>query len=147
VIDSPQTDQPVRPELLKILCILTFIGSGVSSLANIIMYLSFEDWKLAFENGLLDGMGFFLQEEALLLLLNMNPNFFLIQFFFYLMSLAGAIAMWKLRKIGFHIYTFAQVLLLIDYNIFLSSQPFPFVPFLISLTFIVLYSKNLSSMH
>jgi hypothetical protein len=129
------------------LCILTFIGSGSSALANNIMFFTIEDWKLAYENGLFDNLGKLFEDEALQILMNVNPGFYLLQSVIYLLSLIGAILMWNLRKTGFHVYTVAQILLLISYNLFLSSQPFPFIPLLLSVTFILLYAKNLSLMH
>jgi len=128
------------------LCILTFIGSGSSALANNIMFFTIEDWRLAYENGLFENLGKLFEDEALQILMNVNPGFYLLQSVFYLISLIGAILMWNLRKTGFHLYTVAQILLLISYNLFLSSQPFPFIPLLLSVTFILLYAKNLSFM-
>ena len=128
------------------MCILTFIGSGSSALANNIMFFTIEDWRLAYENGLFENLGKLFEDEALQILMNVNPGFYLLQSVFYLISLIGAILMWNLRKTGFHLYTVAQILLLISYNLFLSSQPFPFIPLLLSVTFILLYAKNLSFM-
>ena len=128
------------------MCILTFIGSGSSALANNIMFFTIEDWRLAYENGLFENLGKLFEDEALQILMNVNPGFYLLQSAFYLISLIGAILMWNLRKTGFHLYTVAQILLLISYNLFLSSQPFPFIPLLLSVTFILLYAKNLSFM-
>lgn len=110
------------------------------------MYFTIEDWKLAYENGLFDNLDSLLQDDALQVLFNVNPRFYLAQSVLYLLSLIGAILMWNLRKMGFHIYTVAQILLLISYNLFLSSQPFPLIPLFISITFILLYARNLSLM-
>ena len=145
--DSPHEKKRIRPDLLKVLCILTFIGSGMSALANSIMFFTLDNWKLAYENGLLDGMGTLINDEAMQVFLHVNPDYFLIQSLFYLFSLSGALLMWNLRKIGFHLYTIAQILLLIAYNLYLSEQPFPLIPLLLSVTFILLYSRNLTFMH
>jgi hypothetical protein len=139
--------EKVRPQLLMLLCILTFIGSGSSFIANMTMFLTVEDWRLAFEKGMIDNLNALFREDALAAILTVSPRFYLIQSIIYLASLSGALLMWKLMKIGFHIYTVAQILLLISYNVFLSSQPFPVFPLLLSVTFILLYSRNFSSMH
>ena len=140
-------EKPKRTELLKVLCILTFIGSGSSAFANMIMFITIDDWKLAYENGLFESFDKLFQDEALQILMNVNPRFYLLQALIYVASLVGAMLMWNLKKMGFHVYTVAQILLLITYNLYLSSQPFPFFPLLLSITFILLYSRNLSVMH
>lgn len=140
-------EKPKRTELLKVLCILTFIGSGISAFANLIMFITIDDWKLAYENGLFESFDKLFQDEALQILMNVNPRFYLLQALIYVASLAGAMLMWNLKKMGFHVYTVAQILLLITYNLYLPSQPFPFLPLLLSITFILLYSRNLSVMH
>jgi hypothetical protein len=139
--------ETVRPQLLMLLCILTFVGSGTSALANLVMFITVDDWKLAYENGMFDNLNKLFQEDAVVAILAVDPLFYLLQTVLYSTSIAGALFMWKLLKVGFHVYTTAQILLLIDYNIFLSNQPFPVVPLLLTITFIFLYSRNLSVMH
>ncbi len=128
-----------RPELLSVLCILTFIGSGLAAFSNLIISLYY------------DSLIEIAQSEELTfpgvdLFLSLKVDFFIISFIFYSVSLFGAIQMWKLKKIGFHIYTVAQIILLIIPSIFSPSFEFPFLGLLITVLFIVLYAKNLKYM-
>jgi hypothetical protein len=43
-------------------------------------------------------------------------------------------------------YAIAQILILIVQQVYLPSLPFPLIPFLLTLTFILLYYRNLSLM-
>ena len=132
-------DKPVRPQLLTILCVLTFFGSGLSFIANGIMFLTIDSWKVAYENGVFEVFENQLEMDALELMLNVNP-------LFYLAQSIGAWFMWNLNKQGFHVYAIAQILLLIIYKVFLVSAPFPVLPLVVTITFIFLYYRNLQFM-
>ena len=93
--------------------------------------------------GLFEGM---IQQDALEVLLNVNPAYYLWQALFFALSFAGAFLMWKLRKIGFHLYTMAQLLLLIIGKFYIPGLPFPTIPLLLSATFVLLYARNLRVM-
>lgn len=141
-MSEPIESHPQRPELLNILCILTFIGSGLSAIANGFLFLSMEPLQQLLEN---ESTYEFLGTEVNLdFLLEINPVFFLLQSLVLLVSILGAAQMWKLKKIGFHMYTVAQILLLILPKLFINSLPFPTLELLISAIFVYLYSKNLS---
>jgi hypothetical protein len=128
-----------RPELLTVLCILTFIGSGLAAFSNLIISLNYDSFIeiVQSEELTFPGVDLFLLLEV---------EFFIISFIFYSVSLFGAIQMWKLKKIGFHIYTVAQIILLIIPSIYSPSLEFPFLGLIITVLFIVLYAKNLKYM-
>ncbi len=128
-----------RPELLTVICILTFIGSGLAAFSNLIISLNYDSLIEIVQNEelTLPVVDFFLM---------LKVEFFIISFIFYSASLFGSIQMWKLKKIGFHIYTVAQIVLLIIPSIFFPSLEFPFLGLLITVLFIVLYAKNLKYM-
>jgi hypothetical protein len=133
-----------RPELLTILCILTFIGSGASLIANGFLYLTFDQVKEII--GQQEALNFLGSEIDLSFLLAIKPIFFLIQALLYVLSVFGAFQMFQLHKIGFHLYTVAQILLLIFPKIFIPMLPFPFFELMVSTVFIFLYYKNLQFM-
>ncbi|MEE4259372.1 MAG: hypothetical protein V2I62_06410 [Bacteroidales bacterium] len=133
-----------RPELLTILCILTFIGSGSSFIANGFLYLTFDQVKEII--GQQEALNFLGSEIDLSFLLAIKPIFFLIQALLYVLSVFGAFQMFQLHKIGFHLYTVAQILLLIFPKIFIPMLPFPFFELMVSTVFIFLYYKNLQFM-
>ncbi len=136
-----------RPVLLTVLCILTFIGSGVSFLANSFLFFTRDAWIIAMEEGAFDVLKDTLEIEAIELLLEVDPTYFLIQALLFAFSVTGAVLMWKLKKAGFHIYTVAQLLLLIIGKIYIPALPFPMIPLLIVLTFVTLYARNLRYMN
>ena len=118
----------------------------MSALANGILFLTADSVRAAFESGVFEMFEGSLEMEAVEILLSVNPVFFVAQSILYGFSLFGAIQMWNLKKTGFHIYTLAQISLIIVFNFFMSSLPFPLFPSLISLTFILLYLRNLQFM-
>jgi len=84
--------------------------------------------------------------ESIEMFLNVDKTYFLFQAILYVVSLAGVYFMWNLKKSGFHLYTVSQALVLILQQIYFPSLPFPFLPFLLTLTFVLLYFRNIKYM-
>ncbi len=129
-----------RPESLSILCVLTFIGSGLAAFSNLVIYLSFDMLFETYESGGLNLPG----AE---IIFSFTKSFFIISFFIYSISFSGALRMWKLKKIGFHVYAIAQILLLILPSLFVKTEQFPIVGVLITVVFILFYFRHLKFMH
>jgi hypothetical protein len=110
------------------------------------MYLYFDEWVNAFNNGQFDELSGMMDKEAIEVFLNVRPAFFFFQALLFSFSVLGVYLMWKLNKTGFHMYAIAQILILIVQQVYLPSLPFPLIPFLLTLTFILLYYRNLSLM-
>jgi hypothetical protein len=135
-----KTDQSsTRPELLKILCILSFIGSGIAALSNLMILLSFDQLDL-----IMDDLVANLPE--LETILSGGKGFFISGFVLYVISLAGVYQMWKLNRIGFHFYTGAQFFILLLPVITLESFQVPFLSILITIAFVIAYSSQLKVM-
>lgn len=142
--ELPQTKFQ-KPEILKILCILTFIGSSLSMISNLALYAMLDEIKKIFaDDPVYNFMGV---EINMTIFLNVSPSFFLLSSILYSVSLAGAIRMWKLYKSGFHFYTISQILLLIIPKIFIPTMPFPIMDLILSGSFIYFYYQNLKYMH
>ena len=113
-----------RPTFLTVLCILTFIASGLGLLFGLIGLVAagaIESFSQYLPVGV-DG-GIFKSVITLALIAA---------------SLFGAIQMWKLKKLGFYIYSAANVILLIlGFGIF---------ALIITAAFIVMYYLNLKAM-
>lgn len=75
------------PTFLKVLCILTFIGSGWGIISNLVMQ----------EPGLAEYAGYYYWLQILLCI----------------GTLVGALQMWKLKKTGLYIWTAAEIISLI----------------------------------
>ncbi|MCD4732189.1 MAG: hypothetical protein K8R74_16400, partial [Bacteroidales bacterium] len=75
-----------------------------------------------------------------------GKKFFLTGFIFYTISLAGAMQMWKLRKIGFHLYTGAQVFILLLPLVLIENFQFSLLSLFVTAAFIIAYASNLKYM-
>ena len=120
--DVQTTNQ--RPTFLTVLCILTFIATGLGLLFGIIGLVAagaIESFAKYLPVGV-DG-GLF---KAIITLVLVAA------------SLYGAIQMWKLKKLGFYIYAAANVILLI--------MSFGIFSLIITAAFIVMYYLNLKVM-
>ncbi|MFT5749246.1 MAG: hypothetical protein ACI93S_000499 [Ancylomarina sp.] len=149
-----------RPVLLTVLCVLTFIGSGFGVFANLVAmfaspFLEFIQPSMIEEtfSHLGNNPGDQFVKQALDMALLVLDNFLAItlsKFIFYALSLAGAIMMFQMRKIGFYLYIVAQIGFLfigpifLGWNVFVSSAMF-FSGFFSAL-FIALYGINLKHM-
>jgi hypothetical protein len=146
MIDLQEKEEHNRPELLKILCILTFIGSGLSLLSNSIMFMTIDIIREYYKNGMFDFLAEDMDIGVLEILFSINASYFIFQAALFSLTIYGTYLMWNLKKYGFHIYAIAQILLLILPQVFLPSLPFPTFELIVSLIFITLYAKNLQYM-
>ena len=137
--DIENKDKKRRSDLLTVLCILTFIGSGLAAFSNLVLFLTYDEMDL-----LMEELNF--EFEEFMLLLSGGKSFFISGFFLYAISLAGATRMWRFRKIGFHLYTGAQIFLLILPVVSIEGFPFSIPGLLITAAFIFGYSTQLKFM-
>ncbi|MCD4678959.1 MAG: hypothetical protein K8S00_01100 [Bacteroidales bacterium] len=136
---EPQEHQPKRPELLTILCVLSFIGSGLGSFSNLIITLSYSSIVEIYSSSGIDIPG---MEE----MLSGGRTFFTLSFIIQMLSFIGVLNMWKLNKIGFHIYSISQILILILPSFFIPELDFPIIAILFTAVFIILYASMLKHM-
>jgi len=132
---------PARPTVLTVLCILTFIGSGMNLFSSLFISAFYETFTEVAKD-----VGERFNLPGMEILLEMSPAYFLTTGIFYAGSLAGAILMMLMRKAGFHVYTISQILLLLAPMYFLGLKT-PGVPeLLFTGLFILLYSRHLKLM-
>ena len=120
-----------RPVFLTILCILTFVGSGLGVLFGLLGIIG-----ASFMGSLMDsipGMG---------AAMGGTTAYIGVGVALAAASLYGAIMMWKLKKTGFYIYTGANIIGAILPIVWLGVG-FAFMSFLWPVVFIVLYALNL----
>jgi hypothetical protein len=140
-VNPPSPVTPKRPTLLTALCFLTFLGSGLNLMSSLVIVLLFAQFKAVIEN-----TKQLFNLPGIDILLNARPAFFFFNAVFYALSLGGAILMWRLKKAGFHLYTVAQILLIISPMYFLKI-PGPLITDLVlSGIFIILYGLHLKIM-
>ena len=133
--------KPTRPSLLNILCILTFIGSGMNFISSLMISVFYNQFAIVAES-----ISKSFQLPGLEMLLESKPVFFAISAMIYAGCITGAILMWKLKKAGFHVYTVFQVLLILSPMYFFHLPSPDLLDMILSGIFILLYSSNLKYM-
>lgn len=130
---------PKRPTFLTVLCILTFIGSGFSAISNlswVIFYDAFLEIVAQNPSELF--------QEVYDTILNTSRWFFAVDLLLYISSIIGAIFMFKMKKIGFHIYTISNILLVLTPVFFTENQGINFFGLMfVTAPFILLYGLHL----
>lgn len=150
-----------RPTFLTVLCIITFVVSGIFSLSSIYSALTYdkESQIVANEKGIeqmytmaaedetgtmsqvIPSMEVFNQENienaTVILSINVLGS---------ILSLLGAIMMYQMKKIGFHLYLGSKVISQIPLLLFTLSLPvfitYGFFLFF-TIAFVIMYSRNL----
>ena len=126
-------EQTKHPPLLKALCILTFMGSGIGFIAYSFMVLFFEKAsQMVISVGNSQSMD------------GTSPFYFALFVALYAVLLAGGIRMWKFHKDGYFMYLLAQLLILFLPVVQLGWLAFSSVNALFALVFIAGYSINYS---
>jgi len=133
--------QPRRPGLLTVLCILTFIGSGMYFVSSLFI-ATFYDFYLQVAQEFAEKFKIPGMEQ----LTQIKPVFYIVSAILYAGSVAGAALMMRLKKNGFHIYTISQILLILAPMYFMHLSSPGALDILLSGLFIFLYSMNLKFM-
>lgn len=127
-----------RPQLLSILCVLSFIGSGLAAVSSFFVYLFHDVVVNAFETGEFD-------DELLTLDLfaTISKEYFILNGLLMVVSFTGVWHMWNLRRSGFHLYALSQILVLIVSTIYLYNPVgiSPMFDMLVTTLFILLYLR------
>lgn len=142
MIEEPakNNENPVRrSDLLTLLCILSFIGSGIAAFSNLVLLITYDQMDQVLQD-------FNFEMEAMNLLLSGGKSFFLSGFILYMVSLIGVFAMWRLKKIGFHLYTAAQLFILILPIVMIPNFQFSIPGMLVTAVFIFGYATQIKFM-
>jgi hypothetical protein len=91
-------EQQERPQFLTVLCILSFIGSGLGILFSTLFILAY-DWILSL-----------LENNPMASEFNLTKSDIAIGLLLTILSLVGALMMFKSKKIGFFIYAGANAI-------------------------------------
>ena len=158
---------PARPLFLKVLCMLTFIGSGYGIINSGITYFKANDIsnivtqvktkmnedlkrknarnpdKVIFFNKIMNNASQMSTPE------NLRKNA-IGNSITYALCLLGAVLMWHLRRVGFYIYTLGTVLsIILPFYMFgsnfLTNISAGFLGF-IGLLFVIFYAMNIKSL-
>lgn len=121
-----------RPNLLRALCILTFIGSTAGFIVYFLASLFFD--KAA---------GLIIEYSNWHTVDSISPFYFTLFMAFSAVSLVGAIRMWKRHRDGFFIYSISQLLMFFLPAIWISWNSVSVTGAIFTIIFIVGYALNL----
>ncbi len=136
-----------RPGFLTFLCILTFVGSGFSTLSQLFSYIYYDKIPLLFEQmaSIMGGQLESAYSEMGEIFATIPRYYFIVLMAVYILAIIGAVYMFIQRKIGFHIYIISQLLLLALPLLILHSE-FKIGNIFLPLLFILLYTRYLKWM-
>ena len=152
--NQPINETTKRPQFITVLCILSFIGSAFAFIGSIWGYFSIKASAVLLENmGSAEGGNFGmvsgLQETMIKAVENAVPNL-IIGLICSLLCLYGALQMWKLKKMGFFIYSIGEVTPAISAFLLggggLIGGAGAVFALIIAIVWIVLYAVNLKHM-
>jgi hypothetical protein len=146
IFPEAELGKVVRPDGLTFLCILSFLGGGLSLFSNFVIYLIYDAIpELAESDEFIQFPG--MEKEFLLdFLQSGGPNFFLLTSIFYAASLVGVYFLWKLNKKGIHFYAISQIVILLLPLIFIDPKLSVLPGLILTAVFIWLYSRYLKIM-
>ena len=146
------TEQKTRPTGMTILLVLSFINACWNIIRSIVLYFTTPKMVEMYQNGQFDemmapfsGMGEDFtnaMNDAMHIFSQINPNYYLILLVLFIASLIGVLKMFKGDKRGFHIYSLAQICMLINSSVFVYplQKPSPFFSdLMLTAIFILLY--------
>lgn len=122
---------------LRIVLVLSFIGSGLSFFSYAMMSIGMQSFQAMYNSGSMtfpSEMSVFMEQ-----LMETPRAFFVCSALLYAMSLGGLALMWNIRKNGFHMYTLAQLLLLLVTVLFLGRDRLALGDVMLTLLFVVYY--------
>jgi hypothetical protein len=144
-MDEQQPPNPIEATpnitLLRILCVFSFVGSGLAffSYGMIGMFHNYFSANLSL---IPDEQN----RELIELMLSAGRPFFFLNTILYAVSFAGALFLWRMRKVGFHLYTASQLILLILPLLYIQGFPMPGITIFLTILFIWGYSGFLKFM-
>ncbi len=140
-----QANQP-RPNGLSVLCVLSFVGSGLSFFSHLLVWLFYDVFLELLYSDAYSTIPNLNIEELQSYLEAGGKLFFFVSAVLFFVSLVGVYKMWHLKKIGIHYYAIAQILLVIMPLLFISRNMPVFGALLLSVLFILMYARYLKIM-
>ena len=129
-----------RPVGLIVLAVLTFIGSSIMALSYFVVFAMYDvlpDMIQQMGNTFGEPLSSIYKQSAETIS-SVSKNSFLLITLPYLLSIVGAGLMLAMRKLGFHLYVAAQVLVL-TLPMLLLKEGFPIGGLFLSIAFVGLY--------
>lgn len=142
-----QQEPAKRPEMLTILCVLSFINAAWNTLSNFVSFAFYDTFQNLFTQ-LREGSGVYedmaeqmgenwdVMAQASEMASSISRGYYFLEMVLFIASFVGVLMMWKLQKRGFHVYAIAQILMLIVITVFTKIT---FGPVLWTALFIAMY--------
>lgn len=137
---------------MTILLVLSLINACWNIVRSLVMYITTPVMSKMLDDGqfeeMMQAFSSFGEDftkamtDSINILTQINTNYYLILLVLFIASLIGVIKMFKGDKRGFHIYSIAQICMLIDNSMFVYplQKPSPFISdLLLTAIFILLY--------
>ena len=150
--DDMETTPKKRPVGMIILLVLSFINACWNILNSLLSLVMVPQMSTMMNDGQFEEMmkpfAFMSEDftktmkEGMHILSQIDPKFYYILIVLFIASLIGVIMMFKGDKRGFHIYSIAQICMLIDNSVFVYplQKPSPFFSdLMLTALFILLY--------
>jgi hypothetical protein len=139
-----------RTRMLRFICFLTFawrFNTFAQAMVGI-FHAHFSSMSVDnFKEFSFSEMQIKMISESIELIRTGGRLYFIINAALFVMSFFGAVRMWKLKRSGFHLYTIAQILLLIIPLVFIRNIHLPGMNIILTAVFILTYSTFLKIMH
>ena len=145
-MENPMIEGKKRPEFLTVLCVLTFINSAFWVFVYTILSFMGNPAFVEKMTELMEEQGREMPETFTSMMEHAtaigSTSIVLI-----IISLVGAIMMFKLNRTGFYLYALAQVAMLFVAPMFLGFEAFSKWGLIFTAGFIVMYAVNLKHMN
>lgn len=138
--DNKPTGTPAArpPVFFYIMLVLSMVNAGMTFISSIILGFAAPSIVEMNNNGTLPISEVF--SVAVDSLSQMPQYYFFITALFWALSFYGALAMWKLRKTGFHCYTLAQLIILLLTAVILGKAYVALGDIMFTILFILYYA-------
>ena len=154
-LDLEQNQPKKRPVFLTVLCILTWIGSGITVLSGLFSLIALESIKTNYYT-LQDAPGMNWGEVTLENYVFWSSVSNIVGLISGIACVLGALLMWKLNKTGFYLYIFGSVIAVVVSFISMKAlMPVELawvgiitaaLSALLAIAFIIMYGVNLKHM-
>jgi len=139
-LETPNNTEK-RPVGLTVLAILTFLGSGLMLFSYFVVFAMYDvlpEMMLNMGDIYGEAMSASIQ-QSIDMITNVSRSSFLLATLPYLLAIVGAGFMLAMRKIGFHLYVVAQILIL-ALSMILLKEDFSIMGLFLSIAFVGLYA-------
>lgn len=155
-----QEEPQKRPEMLTVLCILSFINAAWNTLSNFVSFAFYDVFQNIFTQ-MKEGTGMFeevteemveemgdswtMMLDVASLSFSVGRGYYFLEMLLFIASFVGVLMMWRLQKKGFHVYAVVQILMLIAASVFVTSKVgggFPFGPIFWTALFVIMYYSH-----